>query len=110
MYTAVDLAASQYTPLFEKEAEDLWAAEKHNDCFLNIAASQLLSLAYLGHGKDHFVLKYVASMNRMGTRLGLLGLPVSDATKKLKWVTAELSGPASYAAWGAFNWIMSDSF
>ncbi|KAH7376999.1 hypothetical protein B0T11DRAFT_25571 [Plectosphaerella cucumerina] len=106
MYTAVDLAASQYTALFEKEAEDLWAGEKHNDCFLNIAASQLLSLAYLGHGKDHFVLKYVASMNRMGTRLGLLGLPNSDATEKLKWVTDELSGPASYAAWGAFNWII----
>ncbi|KAH6683726.1 hypothetical protein F5X68DRAFT_171961 [Plectosphaerella plurivora] len=106
MYSAVDSTASQYTPLFEKEAETLWSEEKSNDSFLNMAASQLLSLAYLGHGKDHFVLKYAASMDQMGMRLGLFGIPASAAAEKLQWVTKELTSPASYAAWGAFNWII----
>lgn len=106
MYTAVDPAASEYTQRFEKDAETLWAEEKSNDSFLNMAASQLLSLAYLGHGKDHFVLKYVASMNSMGMRLGLLGLSSSAAAERLQWVTDDLIDSASYAAWGAFNWVM----
>src|SRR5689334_6744047 len=79
MYTAIDRGAVQLAESFCKEAEKIWLDEKHNDSVLNAASAQLLSLAYLGHGKDHYVLKYLAAALGMGTRMSMFGVEPSKA-------------------------------
>ncbi|KAF6814780.1 zinc finger protein [Colletotrichum plurivorum] len=56
MFTALDEKASDLAQLFCTEAEQLWIQERESNTLLNAASAQLLSLAYLGHGKDHYVL------------------------------------------------------
>jgi hypothetical protein len=105
MYSALDPAAKEYMPQFCKEAERRWAEEKSTDSFLTLAATQLLGLAYMGDGKDDYVLTYVSEANSMGTRLGLFGIEPTVATLKTQ-ESPELQSATSYAAWGSFNWIV----
>ncbi|KIL91963.1 nitrogen assimilation transcription factor nit-4 [Fusarium avenaceum] len=106
MYTSIDPTAKEFTQQFCKAAEELWAVEKSTDSLLTLAATQLLGLAYLGNGKDHYVLTFVSEVNSMGTRLGLFGVETSVAISKAKQVSLELQSATSYAAWGTFNWIV----
>lgn len=71
MYSAVDSTVQSFIPQFCEEAEKRWSLEKATDSLLNLAATQLLGLAYLGNGKDHYVLTYVSEVNAMGARMGL---------------------------------------
>ena len=61
MYTAIDEEANEYAHKFCAEAERLWEGEKGHDSRLNMIGAQLLSLAYMGHGKDHQVLVFLAA-------------------------------------------------
>ncbi|TEA14572.1 Conidial development protein fluffy [Colletotrichum sidae] len=104
MYTAIDERASHYAEAFCAEAEKLWLCEQDNDTILNAASAQLLSLAYLGHGKDHYVLKYLAMALSMGKRLNLFGVEPSKAVQELERIPPETQRANSYTAWGIFNW------
>ncbi|KAK2764234.1 Nitrogen assimilation transcription factor nit-4-like protein 1 [Colletotrichum kahawae] len=104
MYTAIEKEANKLAELFCKEAERLWLTQKDNDSLLNAASSQLLSLAYLGHGKDHYVLKYLSTALRMGTRLCLFGVEAPQAITNLKRLSPETQRASSFTAWGVFNW------
>lgn len=106
MYSVVDSTVQSLIPQFCEEAEKRWSLEKATDSLLNLAATQLLGLAYLGNGKDHYVLTYVSEVNAMGARMGLFGVEQSVAILKAKQVSPELQSATSYAAWGAFNWIV----
>ncbi|KAF4440587.1 Nitrogen assimilation transcription factor nit-4 [Fusarium acutatum] len=106
MYSAVDSTVQSFISQFCEEAEKRWSLEKASDSLLNLAATQLLGLAYLGNGKDHYVLTYVSEVNAMGARMGLFGVEQSVAISKAKQVSPELQSATSYAAWGAFNWIV----
>ncbi|KAM5381974.1 hypothetical protein ACJZ2D_002762 [Fusarium nematophilum] len=106
MYSASDPATKAHIPLFGEEAEKRWSDERVNDSLLNLASAQLLSLAYLGDGKDHFVLTYVSEANAMGIRMGLFGIKPTAAAEKAREVSPELQRATSYAAWGTFNWIV----
>ncbi|QGI96754.1 hypothetical protein CEK26_009823 [Fusarium fujikuroi] len=106
MYSAVDSTVQPFIPQFCEEAEKRWSLEKATDSLLNLAATQLLGLAYLGNGKDHYVLTYVSEVNAMGARMGLFGVEQSVANSKAKQVSPELQSATSYAAWGAFSWIV----
>ncbi|KAF5601626.1 nitrogen assimilation transcription factor nit-4 [Fusarium pseudocircinatum] len=106
MYSAVDSTVQSFIPQFCEEAEKRWSLEKATDSLLNLAATQLLGLAYLGNGKDHYVLTYVSEVNAMGARMGLFGVEQSVAISKAKQVSPDLQSATSYAAWGTFNWIV----
>ncbi|EWZ88210.1 hypothetical protein BFJ70_g13905 [Fusarium oxysporum] len=106
MYSAVDSTVQSFIPQFCEEAENRWSLEKATDSLMNLAATQLLGLAYLGNGKDHYVLTYVSEVNAMGARMGLFGVEQSVAISKAKQVSPELQSATSYAAWGTFNWIV----
>nr|XP_036575264.1 Nitrogen assimilation transcription factor nit-4-like protein 1 [Colletotrichum truncatum]KAF6781808.1 Nitrogen assimilation transcription factor nit-4-like protein 1 [Colletotrichum truncatum] len=104
MYTAIDEGASELADQFCKEAERLWLTEQNNDTILNTASAQLLSLAYLGHGKDHYVLKYLAAALGMGKRLFLFGVEPKEALTHLHPMSPEMQKAVAYTAWGVFNW------
>lgn len=109
MYTSIDAAAFELANAFCKEAEQLCLDEESraSDSLLNLAGLQLLSLAYLGQGKDHYVLKYMAKANRMGSRLHLFGADPSIAPgKQGPRASEDVQSATSYAAWGIFNWVM----
>jgi hypothetical protein len=106
MYSGIDPSIKEYIPLFCEEAEHRWSDEKATDSLLNLASTQLLCLAYLGDGRDHYILTYVSEANAMATRMGLFGVDPTEATMKAQEITPVLQNATSYAAWGAFNWIM----
>ncbi|EGU71754.1 hypothetical protein FOXB_17737 [Fusarium oxysporum f. sp. conglutinans Fo5176] len=106
MYSGIDPSIKEYISLFCKEAEDRWTDEKATDSLLNLASTQLLGLAYLGDGKDHYILTYVSEANAMATRMGLFGVDPTVAVSKAQEITPALQNATSYAAWGTFNWIV----
>lgn len=56
MYSGYDPSIKEYIPQFCEEVERRWTDEKATDSLLNLASTQLLGLAYLGDGKDHYIL------------------------------------------------------
>lgn len=106
MYSALDRTVKKYTSQFCEEAERRWSEEKSKDSFLTLAGTQLLGLAYIGDGKDHYVLTYISEANSMGTRLGLFGVDPTVVTPKTREESPEFQSAISYAAWGSFNWIV----
>ncbi|KAK6085299.1 hypothetical protein SCUP234_02847 [Seiridium cupressi] len=84
---AIEKEANEYAQQFSAEAVHLWTIKKNHDSILTIISAQILSLAYMGNGKDHDVLVYQVESVRMGARLGLLGVNEDTAALKL----AELS-------------------
>ncbi|KAG6997118.1 hypothetical protein FocnCong_v015159 [Fusarium oxysporum f. sp. conglutinans] len=106
MYSGIDPSIKEYIPLFCEEAERRWTDEKATDSLLNLASTQLLGLAYLGDGKDHYVLTYVSEANAMATRMGLFGVDPTEAACKAQEMTPALHNGTSYTAWGTFNCIV----
>lgn len=106
MFTALDEKASDLAQLFCTEAERLWTQEGKGNTLLNAASAQLLSLAYLGHGKDHYVLKYLSAALRIGTRLSLFGVDPTKIAPGLRDMSTESRRASSYTAWGVFNWAV----
>lgn len=106
MYSSFDATSKGYMSLFCEEAERRWSEEKTNDSLLNLAAVQLLGLAYMGDGKDHHVLTYLSEANAMGIRMGLFGVEPPTAAGMAREIASDLQNATSYAAWGTFNWIM----
>ncbi|KAL6917066.1 hypothetical protein FSST1_008561 [Fusarium sambucinum] len=106
MYSGYDPSIKEYIPQFYEEAERRWTDEKATDSLLNLASMQLLGLAYLGNGKDYYVLIYVSEANAMATHMGLFGVDPTVTASKAQEITAELQSATLYAAWGTFNWIV----
>ncbi|KAK8043263.1 hypothetical protein PG993_005693 [Apiospora rasikravindrae] len=104
MYTAIDKSMSQYTEPFCNEAERLWTAAEKHDSLLSMVGAQLLSLAFLGQGKDHKVLHFLGAALRMGTRLGLFGVTEEVAKARMEAVPESSEAAISNTAWGLFNW------
>ena len=105
MYSAVDENTSSLVQPFCDEAV------KHlkggiPDSLASIAGLQLLSLAYIGHGKDHCVLRYRNEAYQMGRRMSFLGVEHALASKECEAIPDDMIRPSSYAAWGTFNWIV----
>lgn len=98
MYTAWDPEIKEYLPKFSQEAEERWLVEKANDYLLNFAVAQLLSLAYLCHGKDHLILAFVSEANTMATRMGLLGANPERVASTVREMAPDLQRATSYAA------------
>ncbi|KAK8072433.1 hypothetical protein PG996_005781 [Apiospora saccharicola] len=110
MYTATDQDANQYTDQFGVEAERLWDAEMEHDSPLDMVSAQLLSLAFMGRGKDHKVLHFLAAAVQIGTRLGLFGVDEDIAKQLLQTLPESLRSASSFIAWGIFNWAVLVSF
>jgi hypothetical protein len=106
MYGAIDNNVTQFQEALCDEAERYWNLEDYAPKTTSIAALQLLSLSYLGKGKDHKVLKFVGEASHMGFTMGLFGLEPSIALKRYDEIPEDMRLAASYAAWGTFNWIM----
>lgn len=110
MYSALDRDTSTLVQPFCLESERYWTIEKSSDTLVNVASLQLLSQAYIGHGKDHCVLKYRNEALAMGTRMSLLGVDTSLALEHSHSIPDEMRLPSAYAAWGVFNWTMLAHF
>ncbi|KAF6839674.1 N-terminal fungal transcription regulatory domain-containing protein (zinc finger protein) [Colletotrichum musicola] len=106
MFTALDEKASDLAQLFCTEAKRLWTQEGKGNTLLDAASAQLLSLAYLGHRKDHYVLKYLSAALRIGTRLSLFGVDPTKIAPDLRNMSTESRRASSYTAWGVFNWAI----
>ncbi|KXH28534.1 hypothetical protein CSAL01_10232 [Colletotrichum salicis] len=106
IYAAFDSEACGYADSFCNEAEELWLHQQHNDTILNAASAQLLSLAYLGQGKDHYVLKFLSAAIHMGKRMFLLDVDPSLARRNLANLSPETKRRMSFTAWGLFNWAV----
>lgn len=106
MYSAIDEGARSFVQPFSEEAEGLWESGLP-DSLPNMAALQLLSLAYIGHGKDHCVLTYRNEACNMAQRMCLVGVDPSVASRAGDAIPEEMKSPSSYAAWGIFNWTVS---
>ena len=105
MYATVDQEAQSLASSFRREVERLWRAERDNDTILNMATVQFLSLAYIGQGRDHAVLLYLAEASNMGTRMGLFGVDRA-AGKTLAGLTSDARSAYKYTSWGVFNCVM----
>lgn len=110
MYSSIDPRTDALALHFCTEAELLWTAERNNnrDSLMNAAAAEFLCLGYLGQGRDHAILTYVAEVSEMGVRLGLFGVDDEDGLKeasKSAGLGHEDTRARMYAAWGIFNWI-----
>ncbi|KAK6072659.1 zinc finger protein [Seiridium cupressi] len=100
---AIEKEANEYAQQFSAEAVHLWTIKKNHDSILTIISAQILSLAYMGNGKDHDVLVYQVESVRMGARLGLLGVNEDTAALKLAELSDKKLNAYSFAAWGVFN-------
>lgn len=107
MYSAIEPQADELALPLCKEAERLWSAERlhSRDSTLNMAATVFLSLGYLGQGRDHAVLDYLAEVTEMGIRMKLFGVEGDDNKDQTKRGHND-QGAATYAAWGVFNWTV----
>lgn len=107
MFSAVEPETNEPTLPFCGEAETLWVEERRcgRDSTTNLAATVFLSLGYLGQGRDHSVLKYLAEATEMGCRMRLFGDKARMKTRDVQKDKNEESQEA-FAAWGVFNWTM----
>ncbi|KAK6214358.1 Sodium- and chloride-dependent GABA transporter 1 [Pestalotiopsis sp. IQ-011] len=106
MYSAIEKEANNYAEQLSAEAVRLWTIEKNFDSILTMISVQMLSLAFMGNGKDHNVVVYQIESVKMGARLGLLGVDEETAASKLAKIPYERMNAYSFAAWGVFNWAM----
>lgn len=91
---------------FCDEAERLAPGQMPMDSLTNLAALQLLSLAYIGYGKDHCVLQYRNQAVQMATRMHLLNTDRVHTSNAYKDASDEMKSALSYATWGTFNWTV----
>jgi hypothetical protein len=71
-----------------------------------VAALQLLSLSATVNGQDVKAYRFLESGRRLAERLGLLDAGPGDPRQfDLTRKSPEEVSAASYAAWGAYNWI-----
>ncbi|KAK8013763.1 hypothetical protein PG991_009356 [Apiospora marii] len=110
MYTAIDKSVAQYTELLCDEAERLWTVAEEHDSLLSMVGAQLLSLAFVGQGRDHKVLHFLDAAIRMGTRLGLFGVDQDVAKIRMEAIPESSRAAISNTAWGLFNWSMTYQF
>jgi hypothetical protein len=110
MYSYFDPKIELLVEDFRVEAGRLWAVERRSarDSITNLAAAEFICLGYLGQGKDHAIIYYIAQASAMGTRLGLFGVSEDDDAMQ-DTDTSQGAGNAQrarmFAAWGVFNWI-----
>ncbi|KAK7227537.1 hypothetical protein V2G26_015540 [Clonostachys chloroleuca] len=108
MYSAIEPKTDTMAIEFCTVAEKLWNSERSNgrDSILFMAASEFLSLGYLGQGRDHSVLKYLNEACQTGIRLRLLSIgslePAVPMQMEVDKESQELR-QRMYAAWGVFN-------
>jgi hypothetical protein len=105
MYATIDHEAQKFASQFRVEAEFLWQVERKSDTIMNMASAQLLSLAYIGQGRDHAVLAYLSEACHMGIRLGMFGVEDNEKAD-LEALTPAVQRACRYTSWGVFNWIV----
>ncbi|KAI0016238.1 hypothetical protein F4780DRAFT_773036 [Xylariomycetidae sp. FL0641] len=102
MYSAFEEDTILLATTVRETAEELWKAEP--DSFPAMAGSILLSLALMGHGKDHAVLHYAAAALKMGQRLGCFSPKAHGSLTSLGTQSPMADSSLNYAAWGIFNY------
>lgn len=106
MYSSLDAEMNTLVQPFCEEARRIWDEETPADNLVTLAALQLLSQAFLGHGQDHYLLIFRNEACRMSQRMSLLGVDASTSSTALESMPEDERSASSYAAWGVFNWIV----
>ncbi|KAG5974960.1 hypothetical protein E4U55_007947 [Claviceps digitariae] len=110
MYSAIDHQTDSLATEFCAEAESLWMSEREvgRDSTLTLAAAEFLCMGYLGQGRDHAVLKYLAEATNMAGRMGLFSSEAQTGNRETSDFVNLTGAPKAaymYAAWGVFNWL-----
>jgi hypothetical protein len=107
MYSAINPETDKLAIAFCTEAERYWNDERKKgiDSLPSLASAEFLCLGYLGQGRDHSVLKYMAEACEMGSRMSLFGGDEYTITEKVI-LTSDLSSAKMYSAWGSYNFTM----
>ncbi|KAL6861931.1 N-terminal fungal transcription regulatory domain-containing protein [Trichoderma novae-zelandiae] len=90
---------------FCSEAESLWEVQRSVDSVMNLVAIQLMSLGYLGQGRNHVVLAYLNEASQMAVRMGLFGVAGNHKQEEIGSLPEPARTAHLYAAWGSFDWI-----
>lgn len=106
MCSSFDKEAADCVQIVCVETEKLAATQLDVDSLPNLAALQLLSLSYIGYGKDDCVIKYRNSAVHMATRMKLLGDDQERSLAVYEDAPDDQKSSLSYAAWGTFNWTV----
>jgi hypothetical protein len=109
MCSNIEKEAREGVQAFCDEAERLAPQQATTDSLANLAALQLLSLALIGYGKDHCVLKFRNQAVQMATRMQLLNVDRIHTSTVYKDTSDDMKSALSYATWGTFNWTVLTS-
>lgn len=71
-----------------------------------MASAQILSIAYLGHGKDQKYLECISVAVNMGARLQVFGADAAAMKARYRDLPFDMQRATSFTAWGVFNWAM----
>lgn len=108
MFSTMDRSVEELPLRFCEEAEGILKAQHDPpviDSVIDLAALQFLSLGYLGQGRDHAVLKYLAQATKVGERIGLWGVDDDRAKASMSKMNDDEANNFLFIAWGVFNWI-----
>ncbi|KAK7219309.1 hypothetical protein V2G26_007312 [Clonostachys chloroleuca] len=105
MYGGIDRRSYKLAIHFCREAEKQWLIGDQRDTLMRMAAAQFMSMAYLGQGRGHALLKYRSEAADIGKRLELFGVERSSRTAEIEKMSAADASAHSHAAWGVFNWM-----
>ena len=108
MFSTIDHSVEELPIQFCEEAESIINAQNDRqvtDSVIDLAALQFLSLGYLGQGRDHAVLKYLAEAINVGERMGLWGVDDDRAKARMDKMSDDEANNFLFITWGVFNWI-----
>ena len=100
--------AAHYSSACFADAEAQWSqyGDREAITLSGVSALQLLCMTAVTHGKDDLTFKYLRKGLEVAQSMGLLNLaPGTEIAGAWFSGYTEWTRAASYAAWGAFNWI-----
>ena len=106
MYSAINDRVHRHIDDLRREAERIWETEHENQSVQNLAAAQFMCMSYLGRGRDHATLQYLAEASAMGVGLGLFGADDKTTYKMFSGLSTTEQVAYSWTAWGCYNCIV----
>lgn len=88
---------------FLDEASRIYETEKQSDSLTTVAATALMSMAWIMQGKDKIGRALLVENVRMAERLHLYNAPPYTSSGPLDLQNEDIRAAAAATAWGSFN-------
>ncbi|PVH95427.1 hypothetical protein DM02DRAFT_617915 [Periconia macrospinosa] len=97
---------------FLNEASQIYETEKESDSLTTVAATALMSMAWIMQGKDKTAVALLVENARMAERLHLYNASSYTSSGPLDLQNEDIRAAAAATAWGSFNFqiLMSTSY